>query len=237
MIKRTCFVLLVFMGLSIPAYADTASGPDPKLAGISHDMETQAEELVIALLAKNQANSEHYYKLISANLDKLHKSEANTDFNERRARELIMAYSWMRLISLDMKHSEWIGAAIAANQMRGEIIRFTDFASNTLRDLAWMDYLGRDMMLLSLESRMDNLELIGLRKDALNEIWQHVRIDMIRDFRNKPLVVRGDQLMLQMGAESSTDQLIELTNNELDLVQDLKKALSLESAAPPVSKK
>lgn len=225
MIKRICLVLLIFMGLSTPGFANTES--DPKLADISHNMEAQAEELVTALLAKNKPDSEHYYKLISSNLKKIHKTESQTDFNERRAREMIIAYSWMRLISIDMKHSEWIGAAIAANQMRGEIIRFTDFTSNTLRDLAWMDYLGRDLMLLGMESRTDNLELIGLRKNQLDEIWKHVRIDMIKDFRNKPLVVRGDQLMLRMDAESNTDELIDLTRSELGLVQDLKKAHTL----------
>jgi len=93
--------------------------------------------------------------------------------------------------------------------------------------LAWMDYLGRDLMLLGMESRTDNLELIGLRKNQLDEIWKHVRIDMIKDFRNKPLVVRGDQLMLRMDAESNTDELIDLTKSELGLVKDLKKAHTL----------
>lgn len=228
MMKRICLLAIMFLGL--PALTNAGTAADLPLPMISHEMELQAEELVVALLAKDQTKSEHYYSLISSNLERLQNSEAHSDFDERLARELIMTHSWLRLISIDIEHSEWIGAAIAANQMRGEFIRFTDFSNTALRDVAWMNYLGRDLMLLSMENPKDNLEMIGLRIDALSETWQHVRKEVIANFRNKPLVVRGDRLMHQITDTTDASQLIQFSQEELELVDDIRKVLDHKQA-------
>jgi len=225
MIGRIFLLGIMALGFSSLSLAETSSEPDLSFSQISFDMESQSADLVNSLLEKDQIKTDHLYKLITFNLKKLQKIQAHADFNERRAREMIMVNAWMRLISLDLKHDAWVGAAIAANQMRGEIIRFTSFSKRTLRDLAWMEYLSRDVMLLSMENPTDNIDLIGFRKEALSQVWQHVRVDMIKDFRNKPLVERGDQLMLKMDKESNARMLIDLTKAELALVNELKQAL------------
>jgi hypothetical protein len=223
MIRRIFYAAVLCLSLPMLSYAAPDTQSNLEVTRINLDMEKQSAELVSSLLEKDQIKSDHLYKLITSNLKKLQKIQTHADFNERRAREMIMVDSWMRLISLDLKHDAWIGAAIAANQMRGEIIRFTSFSNRTLRDLAWMEYLSRDVMLLSMENPTDNMDLIGFRKEALSQVWQHVRVDMIKDFRNKPLVERGDQLMLKMGNASSAPLLLEFTKGELALVDELKK--------------
>jgi len=222
MMGRICLIGIIVLGLSIPGFAATDPDANLSVSTINLDMERQAADLVNSLIEKDQIKSDHHYKSISANLKQLQKIQVHADFNERRAREMIMVNAWMQLISLDLKHDAWVGAAIAANQMRGEIIRFTSFSKRTLRDLAWMEYLSRDVMLLSMENPTDNIDLIGFRKEALSQVWQHVRVDIIKDFRNKPLVERGDQLMLKMEKASNAGMLIDLTKAELALVEELK---------------
>ena len=224
MLKRICVLAIMLIGLPALSHAEKASElPQPI---VSQEMESQAEELVVALLAKDQTKSKHYYSLISSSLNKLHQAEAGSDFDERRAREVIMTSSWLRLISIDLDHAKWVGAAIAANQMRGEIIRFTNFPKIALRDVAWMNYLGSDLMLLCMENPKENLELIGLRKDALSETWNHVEKEVIANFSNKPLVVRGDQLIRQINDETDANRLIQLCKDELNLVTDIRKVLA-----------
>lgn len=215
-------MLLGFFALASPAMASGIKASQAKIVGL---MEGQAEALVDTLLKHDQAGSERHYKLLQSNLNQLHARLEHKNFNERSTRELFTAYSWMRLISIDLREHTWIGAAIAANQMRGETIRFTDFTSLSLRDVAWMDYLSREVMLLSMEDMQGNKQMIDLRRSDLHDTWERVREEMIKDFRNKTLVMRGDHLISGMQQATGRKQLIALAKQELSFVDLVKKAL------------
>jgi hypothetical protein len=218
-------MLLMLLGFFAFASPAMANGTPDSQAKIVSRMEEQAESLVDSLLKKDQAESEHHYEMLRSNLNRLHALLEHKNFNERSTRELFTAYSWMHLISIDLREHTWIGAAIAANQMRGETIRFTDFANLTLRDVAWMDYLSREVMLLSMEDMQGNRQMIDLRRNDLHDTWERVREDMIKDFRNKSLVMRGDHLIAGMQQATGRNQLIALARQELDFVDAVEKAL------------
>jgi len=225
MIGRTCFTILLLSGLfafSQPVMAEEAGVTQAK---VIDNMAEQAEALIDALLKKHQASAEQHYDALKADLDQLHTLIAKKDFNERRTRELFTAYSWMRLTAIDMHSKAWTGAAIAANQMSGEIIRFTDFSDLTMRDVAWMNYLGMDVMLLSMEDMQGNQQTIDLRRDELRETWKRVREDLIKDFRNKTLVMRGDQIVGNMHEADNSKEVISLARDELAFVDDIEKTL------------
>jgi len=225
MIGRTCCTILVLLGLLAFAQPAMAKEPVPTQAGIISDMANQAEALIDNLLQKNQAGAEQHYNALKSDLDQLHGIAEKMNFNERRTRELFTAYSWMRLTAIDMRSKAWTGAAIAANQMSGEIIRFTDFANLTMRDVAWMNYLGMDVMLLSMEDMQGNQQTIDLRRDELRETWKRVREDLIKDFRNKTLVMRGDQIVGSMHEADKSNEVISLAKEELAFVDDIEKTL------------
>jgi len=211
------------MGLGQPVMG-SESGNDQ--TAIIQAMGSQSQALVDALITKDQAQAEQHYQLLKTNLDHLHSLTAHMDFNERRTRELFTAYSWMRLIAIDMHEHAWTGAAIAANQMGGEIIRFTDFTTLTLRDVAWMGYLSRDVMLLSMEDMQGNMQAIDLRRGELSETWKRVREDLIQDFRNKTLVMRGDQIINSIQQADSSKALIELSGDEHKFVDEIEHLLA-----------
>jgi len=226
MIKRMYFTMFILLGLVCTGTPAMASATPPTQSEIVQEMGTRSELLVNALLGKDRQLAGQHYRQLKADLDQLHALSAKMNFSERRTRELFTAYSWMRLIAIDMRAGTWTGAAIAANQMSGEIIRFTDFVSLTLRDIAWMDYLGRDVMLLSMEDMQGNRQNIDLRRNELGETWKRVREDMIKDFRNKTLVIRGDQLIERMQQAGDSKSLIELSRKEHDFVLQIRKALT-----------
>jgi len=221
---RICLLALILM-LSAFSQSAAAATAHTQQTDIVVEMGASSESLVDALISKNQTLAGKHYLLLKSDLDRLHTMSATMDFNERRTRELFTAYSWMRLISIDMHAGEWTGAAIAANQMGGEIIRFTDFPTLSLRDVAWMDYLGRDVMLLSMEDMQGNLQTIELRKNELGETWKRVREEMLRDFRNKTLVMQGDQLISDIEQANNSRTLISLSQQEHVFVQQIQAAL------------
>jgi len=73
--------------------------------------ETYAEDMVHTALTQDVTDSHKLYKSIQKNMKQLHLLLAKAPFNERNSRELLMAYSWMRVIAIDMKQNAWIGTA------------------------------------------------------------------------------------------------------------------------------
>jgi len=193
--KFTYFIalLMLFACSSMPV---SASEHAENLSSMLSHMEDDAEQIVHTALAKNAAGSRELFNNIRRRMDQLHHSQAGQPFDERSSRELLMAYSWMRIISIDIKQKAWVGTAIAANQLTASIIRFTSYPSLRQRDTAWMGYLGRELLLLDMEDAKANAQLLDVRRANLVDTWSRIRIDLIKkDFRNKPLVLRGDKLI------------------------------------------
>ena len=219
-------LLLGMILLSISVFGHTAEASELNMqnAKILYEMEAETKEMVDVLLAKDQVKSLTLYKSLSSNLRQLGNRAVQQPFNEHLSRERVMVYSWMRLIAIDLKHSNWVGAAIAANQINGEIIRFTDFANLTLRDLAWMEYLGREVLLLTMDDPVVNEEMIDFREQNLNAIWQRVRGALMKkDFRNKTLVMKGDRLMQGLTEKKKANVIIRLAKDELRFILSIEK--------------
>jgi hypothetical protein len=97
------------------SFLPVAASENSSEAGIIlSSIEDHAEDMVDTALARDAARSERLYKSIMRNMDQLHQSLAGTPFNERNSRGLLMAYSWLRVIAVDIKEHAWTGAA--ANQ-------------------------------------------------------------------------------------------------------------------------
>ncbi len=186
-------------------------------------IESNAEGLVGAALARNIPATRKLYRNIQHGLARLHQHIGVLPFNERRSRELVMAYSWLRIIAIDLRHHAWVGAAIAANQLSASTMRF---ANSTLRkrDIAWMGYLGRELLLLSKEDPLRNAELLNVRRADLANTWQRVSKDLIKDFRNKTLVMQGGRLIGEIEKERRPAQTIALSSQLLKFVDRIKKA-------------
>jgi len=214
-------LLAIFVFPSLPAPASEASG---NISSILVYMESNAEDIVDAALAKNAPATQKLYQKIHNELIQLHNHMDKLPFDERRSRELVMAYSWLRVIAIDLKQHAWVGAAIAANQLSASIIRFTNYPTLRERDTAWLDYLGRELLLLSKEDPKVNSELLNVRRADLANTWQRVSKDLIENFRNKTLVMRVDHLIGEIEKERAPAQTIKLSSQLLDFVDRVEKA-------------
>lgn len=143
------------------------------------DMDQHAEQMVGALLAKDDAASRAFYQQLTREMNLLDKLALNNPSDERRSRELLMTHSWMRVIAIEMGDKSWVEAAVAANQLSGMIIQASHFPALMQRDVAWLDYLAREMELLTLEDPVSNAELLNLRLLTLESTWQRVGSELI----------------------------------------------------------
>jgi len=188
-------------------------------------IETYAEDMVHTALTQDVTDSHKLYKSIQKNMKQLHLLLAKAPFNERNSRELLMAYSWMRVIAIDMKQHAWIGTAIAANQLSASMIRFLHYPTLGQRDAAWMGYLVRELILLNKEGAAINAQLLDARVADLSETWSRVRTSLIeKDFRNKPLVERVDELMHALHTDQSSDAAIATAKTLLLVVAKIEQA-------------
>jgi len=215
---------IVFLGITMvtPAIvcADESGGNINTVLTI---IEGHAEDMVDAALARDRRATLKLHKEIQGELGQLHRLAAQQPFDERRSRELVMAYSWLRVIAIDVKQGTWVGVAIAANQLDGSIIRFAQFPTLRKRDIAWLDYLGRELLLLTMENPKANAELLAIRRSELADTWHRVKRDLIKNFRNKTLLMQGDDIVTKIEHGYNTARSINLARQWLDYVDHLEK--------------
>jgi len=75
---------------------------------------------------------------------------------------------------------------------------------------------------LNMEDPKLNAELLSSRSADLNSTWQRISGDLIKDFRNKPRVIEGNHLMLELGAANKPSQVITLARKMLVFVNKIK---------------
>lgn len=210
------FVLLGM--LCIPVGSASAQENTTEIKGVLSNIENYAENMVdFALVEDGKALKETNIK-IQQNISILHHKLNAQAFDERQSRELMMIYSWTRIISIDIRQRAWIGVAIAANQLSASMIRFTNYAHLIDRDLEWMDYLGRELLLLNMEDPKENNELLRVRHTDLKNTWQRVSKTLMLNFRNKSLVLEGDHLILELEKTNKMGQTISLAKKLLVFV-------------------
>jgi hypothetical protein len=207
-----------------PSLPVSASDTPDDISSIIVSMESNAEDIVDAALTKNASTTQTLYQKIQHELMQLQKHINQQAFNERRSRELLMAYSWMRVLAIDLKQRAWIGTAIAANQLSASMIRFTNYPTLRQRDIAWMGYLGRELLLLNMEDANANAQLLNARRANLLETWSRIRKSLImKDFRNKPLVLRGDNLIHLLRDNHEPEATMATAKKLLDFVDEIKQ--------------
>jgi len=188
-------------------------------------IEDNAEHMVDTALAQDVVSSQMLFSSIQQNMDQLHQSMSKAPFNERKSRELLMSYSWLRIIAVDVKQHAWIGAAIAANQLSASMIRFINYPSLRQRDIAWMDYLTRELILLNMESASENTQLLKVRLSDMLETWKRIRRSLIESsFRNKPLITQVDTMIHTLETSKASDTTIATAKQLLNFVDKIEHA-------------
>ncbi len=189
--------LALVLTATIPTLVSASEQP-PDIPIILADMQQHTQEMIDALLIKNATVTALRFQQIKADVKQLRQKMNAGPYNERRSRELLMSYSWIRVIGIEVHDKAWIEAAVAANQLSAMLMEATEFPTLIHRDVAWLYYLGREVELLTLENPKANAELLDVRLITLENTWNRVRKELIKNFKNKPLVEQGNVLLTSL---------------------------------------
>jgi len=70
-----------------------------------------------------------------------------------------------------------------------------------------------------------NAELLASRRSDALSTWQRLRLEVIRDFRHKPLVEEGDAMLNQLMHDTSDDSTIRYAEALADFAGRLDREL------------
>jgi len=211
-------VTTVAVALMIPMQTAVAADAGATIPSVLANMQEHAEQIVDRLLAADGTASREQYQQLRQGVNQLHQLITTDPSNDRQSRELMMIYSWMRVIDIEITDKSWVEAAVAANQLSGMIIQALDFPTMTQRDVAWMDYLAREMELLTLEDPRANADMLSVRLITLENTWGRVREVLIQHFKNKPLLLQGDTLITKLKATAAPAETVALAKQLLDFI-------------------
>jgi len=209
------------------SYSSFAAEPSKAQIKSLAIMDQHSIAIIDALLAKDLKQSRFHYDELRKQIKELQLAAALPPRNEKFSRELMLAYSLIRIINIEINNEIWIEGAIAANQLSGLIIQNSHFSTFMKRDLKWLDFQGREIKLLLLEDPIANADLLGLRKTIMENSWIRVRNELIQSFKNKPLVLQGNELIATINASKDPWKTINATIQWIVFVNSLNGKISV----------
>ncbi|MDQ6967648.1 MAG: hypothetical protein Q9M14_03070 [Mariprofundaceae bacterium] len=218
-------VLFIVISLPLILLANVSYASEDTSAQIKafNELEIHADAIVNTLLAKDLQHSRQHYNQLLKQIKKISALNSTGPYHEQLSRQLMMAYSWLRIINNEVTRKSWVEAAIGANQLRGMLIQASHYPTLIQRDLKWLDYLGKEIELLSMEDPKSNADLLMLRKATMENTWHRVRKELIKNFKNKPIVIQGDALIVGIDASNDIATTINKTNRWLIFIHGIDK--------------
>jgi hypothetical protein len=193
--KKACVLLLsAWICLCLPPSMGYAAEPPVQNKPLMQAEEI-TENLVDSFVHKDFKTATKQVTAIRKQFHEMHKQLANRPFNERKERELAMMHAWVRVIAVAIRNRSSIGGAIAANQLSAALMRNQDFPDTVKSSIAWLDYLGREIVLLNMEDPKANANLLAIRRNEISSTWKHLRNLLLKDFRNKAVTMNVDHLV------------------------------------------
>lgn len=219
--KKTIMTLIICTGALIqPAHAQSME--DIHVIHILTSMESPAEDMLDAIDVKDMNKLNVLYDKISVAIEEFNKLPVNVD-SERRQRAMLN--SWFDLIALEMTEMDDLPAlANVINQFSGQLIVATKFEHAYQKDIAWMDYLGRELLLLNTypSKSTHSKTLIKIRKNELNKTWESIKLLLATQQGGNVLIKKIDPTIQSILNESEASKLIALSTKELDMVDDIE---------------
>ncbi|MBN4073334.1 hypothetical protein JYT23_00705 [Mariprofundus ferrooxydans] len=200
---------------------------DTQIMPVLTSMESPAEDMLDAIDEQNMHQLKSLYHKLGISMEKLNSLPRNSNTQDR---QIAMLNSWFDLISLEMSEADDFPAlANAINQFSGQLIIATEFDHAYQKDIAWMDYLGRELLLLNkfpTESGYHEA-LIKMRKAELNVTWESIKY-LLNEQGGRSLVKRIDPTIQAILKQSNADKLVTLSKKELDLVDDIESFFHID---------
>jgi len=218
--KKNILALILVTGFAIPsAYSKPIMNTQTVHTLVA--MESPAEDMLDAIDSKNMGKMQSLYHTLSISMVELNHSPAKDNIQDRK---FAMLNSWFDLISLEMEEMDDFPAlANAINQFSGQLIVATKFEHPYQKDIAWMDYLGRELLLLNkFPSKSTHHEaLLTIRKAELNRTWETIKL-LLNKQDGRALIKKVEPTIQSILSESDPSKLAKLSTKELDLVDDIE---------------
>ncbi|RLL51760.1 hypothetical protein D8Y20_08735 [Mariprofundus sp. EBB-1] len=199
-----------------------------QVKGVLMQMESPAEDMLDAIDHKDMSKLNALYHDLSVSMQQLNNTPAKDNAQDR---QVALQNSWFDLISLEMAEMDDFPAlANAINQFSGQLIVATDFEHGYQKDIAWMDYLGRELLLLNKfpSASAHHEALIKVRKAELNTTWESIKLLLNSKKGGVELVKKIDPTIQLLLEESDAGKLVSLSNIELDLVDDIESFFHID---------
>jgi hypothetical protein len=184
-------------------------------------MESLAEDMLDSIAAKNMKKLSQQFKEVTSVMDKLNQLDAAAEPG-MQSKNIALLNSWYDLITLEMKEMDDIPAlAYVINQFSGQLIIAADFHHSYEKNVDWMDYLGREILLLNKYSNKPET-LVKTRKNDLEKTWISIKPLLAKSQQGLAVIEQVDPVIHNMMVEDRTDRLVALAELELELVDKIE---------------
>jgi hypothetical protein len=184
--------LLAISAMAGTPHAENGLSVPPAGATELSSIDETASQLVKLLLAGDFGQAAGQLQAIRGDFRQLHRQLEKEAYNERKQRELAVMHMWLREMEVAIHNHSAIGGAIAANQLTAALIRYRNLPDKMQTASQWLAYLAREIELLNMEDPKDNAGLLELRRNDAGATWQKLRAHLLKDLRNKTLVMNVD---------------------------------------------
>jgi hypothetical protein len=203
---------------------------DASITRLLMEMESPAEDMLDEAEAGNTAKLNNLYKELQALMIKLDRNNMDRRKADMQSKNIALLDAWFDLITVEMKEMDDMPALLnAINQFTGQLIISTNFKYDLKRNIAWMDYLGRYLLLANKHPGISigKYRIDTQRKDLL-VTWGYVRRYIRKDKSGMALANHIDLVMTNLLREDNTKKLIARLNEILNLVDDIEVYFNIE---------
>jgi len=164
-------------------------------------------------------------------VDKINQSHELIKLSADQSIKLALLNSWFALISLEVAEMDDLPAlAVVTNQFSGQLIASTNFAKSYEQDVAWMDYLGRELLILNEfpTTTNDHSTLIQSRILQLQLTWARTKHTLQSRTGGAQLVAVIDPVISDLISHTPRARMVELARQELELVDEIESKLNID---------
>lgn len=233
----TGLILLLVPGLPTAGFAASLASTSPGRENSTSDlgalsntllsMESPAEDMLDMIAAKHITKLKPLYKKLGNHMAKLNQLNAGCA-SSAQSKNIALLNSWFDLISLEMKEMDDPPAlAYAINQFSGQLIVTTEFKHAYEKNVDWMDYLGREIVLLS-RRRDSSVSLIRTRNTDLQKTWNSIKPLLKKNQQGVVLIRQVDPLIHQLMLESHPEKRILLAEQEQKWVDKIENFFHID---------
>jgi hypothetical protein len=188
------------------------------------NMESNAEDMLDAINTNKKQDVKTLFQKLDKEMNRLNKANEAIPVFTRESQEIAIQNAWFDLITIEFNEGDDMPAlANAVNQFTGQLVLATNYNTRYKREIAWMDYLGRDILLMAKNHNDErNPKLLQIRKDDLKKTWSNLEVIIQKHAKGQPLIQKVKPVIKEMLNTKNPKELVSLANQELELVDSIE---------------